>query len=118
MKTELAKALIERGVINNNTRIIADCPTLAMGDMPTEVEMTLTVDRAYFEDGVIKFFASNKAGRRYSVPSEKIKIVDGMDPVRLAAAYDIKADGIKKLPGKKRGRKPKVNTGEITHGQD
>lgn len=118
MKTELAKALIERGVINNNTRIVADCPVLAMGDMPAEVEMTLTVDRAYFEDGIIKFFASNKAGRRYSVPATKIKIVDGMDPVRLAAAYDIKPDGIKRLPGKKRGRKPKVNTGEITHGQD
>ena len=116
MKSTLAQALIERGVINRNTRIIADCPIRAMGDIPTEVEMTLTVDKATMESGTIKLYASDRSGRKFAVPSEKVKWIDGMNPVRLAAAYDIKPDGLKRAPGKKRGRKPKINTGEITHG--
>ena len=80
------------------------------------VEMTLTVDRAVIKNGLIWLDASNKAGKRFSVPCEQVKWIDGMNPVRLAAAYDIKPDGIKRSPGKKRGRKPKINTGEITHG--
>ena len=118
MKSTLAQALIERGIINDNTRIIADCPVRAMGDIPTEVEMTLTVDKAVIVDGMIRLYASDKTGRKFAVPSEKIKWIDGMNPVRLAAAYDIKPDGLKRAPGKKRGRKPKINTGEIIHGQD
>lgn len=108
MQNELAQALIDRGVINNNTRIIARCPIIAMGGAPAEQELALTVDRAYFEDGALKFRASHRSGKKYSVPVEKIIIVDGMDPARLALAYDIKADGTKKLSGKKRGRKPKA----------
>jgi hypothetical protein len=38
----------------------------------------------------------------------KIELIDGMHPVRLAAAYDIKDTGDKKSAGKKRGRKPKA----------
>ena len=116
MKITLAQALIERGVLNHNSRIIADCPVRAMGDIPVEMEMVLTVTRAVFEDGTIRLHANDKAGRKYSVPCEKVKWIDGMNPVRLAAAYDIKPDGLKRAPGKKRGRKPKINTGEITHG--
>ena len=58
MKLTLAQALIERGVLNHNSRIIADCPVRAMGDIPTEMEMALTVTRAVFEDGTIKLHAS------------------------------------------------------------
>jgi len=108
MQNELAQALIDRGVINNNTRIIAKCPVIVMGGMPGEQELALTVDRAYFEDGALKFRASHRSGKKYSVPAEKITIIDGMDPVRLAQAFDIKADGTKKISGKKRGRKPKA----------
>jgi len=42
------------------------------------------------------------------VPCEKIIKVDGMEPTRLGLAYDIKADGLKKAAGKKRGRKPRT----------
>ena len=118
MKSTLAQALIERGVINRSTRIVADCPVRAMGDIPVEMEMTLTVDKAVIKDGMIRLHASDKSGREFAVPSEKVKWIDGMNPVRLAAAYDIKPDGLKRAPGKKRGRKPKINTGEIIHGQD
>jgi hypothetical protein len=109
MKISLAKALIERGIINNRTRIIARCPIVGLGNMPAEADLALNVDRAVFEDGTIKFLSTAKSGRRYSVPCEKVEEVDGMAPERLAAAYDIKSDGSKKTEGKKRGRKPKVN---------
>lgn len=115
MKVDLAKALVERGIINKTTRIIAKCPIMAMGDMPAEVELVLTVDRVVFEDGTIKFFSVHNSGRKYSVPCEQVEEVDGMRPERLAAAYDIKANGIQHVEGKKRGRKPKVNISSEEH---
>ena len=109
MKVNLAEALISRGIINNTTRIIAKCPIITMGDMPSEMSIPLTVDRIIVEDGTVKFHSSAKTGKRYSVPCEAVEEIDGMAPERLAAAYDIKPDGSKKLEGKKRGRKPKIN---------
>lgn len=116
MKLTLAQALIERGVLNHNSRILARCPISSMGDIPMEQDLVLTVRKAVFDDGTIKFYADDKAGRKFAVPCDKIKMIDGMAPARLAAAYDIKPDGLVRAPGKKRGRKPKINTGEITHG--
>jgi len=107
MKVTLAQALIERGILANNSRIIAKCPVTAMGDMPTEMDIVLTVDKFVLEDGTIKFHSVHKSGRRYSVRCEEIKVIDGMAPERLAAAYDIRPDGLKRAPGKKRGRKSK-----------
>jgi hypothetical protein len=107
MKVTLAQALIERGILANNSRIIAKCPVTAMGDMPTEMDIVLTVDKFVVEDGTIKFHSVHKSGRRYSVPCEEIKVIDGMAPERLAAAYDIKPNGKLKPAGKKRGRKSK-----------
>jgi hypothetical protein len=108
LKKSLAEALITRGIINNKTRIIATCPITAMGHMPAYSSIQLTVTRIVAEDGAIKFHSESKTGRKYSVPCEEITIIDGMAPERLAAAYDIKADGLKKIDGKKRGRKPKA----------
>ena len=108
MKITLAKALIDRGIINTTTRIVATCPITAMGNMPAYDSIPLTVTRIVVEEGTIKFQSESKSGRRYSVPCEEVDIVDGMAPERLAAAYDIKSDGLLKLNGKKRGRKPKL----------
>jgi hypothetical protein len=109
MQIELVKALIERGVINDSTCIVADCPVMVMGGMPADIELTLTVDRVQILDGTIRIYASNQEGRKYNVPAHNIKSIDGMDPIRLAAAYDIKPDGHRGISGKKRGRKPKIN---------
>lgn len=108
MNTQLAKALIDRGVINRTTRIIAKCPIRAMGNAPAEQSLALTVDRVVYENNQMLFITSHRSGRKYSVPVNKIELIDGMHPVRLAAAYDIKDTGDKKSAGKKRGRKPKV----------
>jgi hypothetical protein len=107
MKQSLAKVLIDRGIINNTTRIIAYCPITAMGNMPAYSSIPLTVNRIIEENQTIKFHTESKTGRRYSVPCEEITLVDGMDPERLAAAYDIKPDGNLRPSGAKRGRKPK-----------
>jgi hypothetical protein len=108
LKQTLAEKLIERGILNNNSRIWATCPILAMGNVPTEAYIPLTVDRVIYEDGTLKFQATHTSGRRYSIPCEEVNKIDGMAPERLAAAYDLKDDGYKKVAGKKRGRKPKA----------
>lgn len=110
MNNNLARSLLERGVINNKTRILAKCPITAFGGMPTEELLNLTVERAHHEDGSYTFVATHRTGRKFVVPSEKVIEIDGMEPVRLGLAYDIKADGLKKATGKKRGRKPRINT--------
>jgi|APCry1669188970_1035186.scaffolds.fasta_scaffold91714_1 hypothetical protein len=116
MKTSLAQALIDRGIINSTTRIIAKCPIFAMGNAPAEQTLPLTVNRVIYEADEIKFISTTRTGKKYSVPSSKVEMIDGMHPVRLAAAYDIKPDGLKRAPGKKRGRKPRINTQEQLNG--
>ena len=107
LKQSLAEALIERGILNTNSRIYARCPVLAMGSSPTEKILPLSVTKIIYEEGTIKIHCVHTSGRRYSIPCEEINNIDGMAPERLAAAYDIKIDG-NKNSGKKRGRKPKV----------
>ena len=107
MKITLAQALINRGILGKTSRIIANCPITAMGDVPAYRELTLTVERVVVEEGTIKFHTVSRAGRKYSIPCEEVVEVDGMNPVRLAAAYDIRPDGLVRSPGKKRGRKSK-----------
>jgi hypothetical protein len=108
MKIQLAQALIERGILSSNSRILAKCPILAMGNAPTEAVIPLTVDRIVAENGTLKLQCTHKSGRRYSIPCEEVNNIDGMAPERLAAAYDIKPNGLVKTAGKKRGRKPKA----------
>ena len=107
MKVTLAKALVDRGILGKTSRIIATCPITAMGDMPAYKELVLTVERVVVEEGTIKFHTVARSGRKYSIPCEEVVEIDGMHPVRLAAAYDIRSDGNLRPPGKKRGRKSK-----------
>ena len=109
MNLELATALINRGVVNNKTRILARCP-VAFGGMPTEKRLFLNVDRVVSDEGTMKFISSHRSGRKFSVPIDKIEEIDGMEPTRLGLAYDIKANGSLRGGGKKRGRKPRINT--------
>jgi hypothetical protein len=116
MNIELATALISRGIVNNKTRILARCPIAAFGGMPMEKRLFLNVDRVVSDEGTMKFISSHRSGRKFSVPIDKIEEIDGMEPTRLGLAYDIKADGGKKGAGKKRGRKPRINTLENING--
>jgi hypothetical protein len=117
MKVTLATALINRGLMNPGVRLVALCPIPALGNAPATEKLALTLERIVDDHGEIKFITSHRSGRRYSVPCDKVITIDGMAPIRLAAAYDIKADGINKNGGKKRGRKPRINTLEQANGQ-
>jgi len=116
MNIELATALINRGVVNNTTRILARCPIAAFGGMPMEKRLFLNVDRVVSDEGTMKFISSHRTGRKFSVPIDKIEEIDGMEPTRLGLAYDIKANGLTRGGGKKRGRKPRINTVENING--
>lgn len=110
MNIELATALINRGVVNTKTRILARCPVPAFGGMPMEKRLFLNVDKVVSDEGTMKFISSHRSGRKFSVPIDKIDEIDGMEPTRLGLAYDIKANGSLRGGGKKRGRKPRINT--------
>ena len=110
MNIELATALINRGVVNTKTRILARCPVPAFGGMPMEKRLFLNVDKVVSDEGTMKFISSHRSGRKFSVPIDKIDEIDGMEPTRLGLAYDIKPNGANRCGGKKRGRKPRINT--------
>jgi hypothetical protein len=112
MNKGLAQALLERGIINSTTRVIARCPVQGMGGAPVEKILPLNIQKVIVEDDEMKFISSHRDGRRFAVPAEQILEIDGMNPVRLAAAYDIKATGDIRAAGKKRGRKPRINIPE------
>lgn len=116
MKVNLAKTLINKGIIRPRTRITAKCPVYAMGEMPADISLTLSVDRIAIDNDSVRFYATHNSGKRFAVGCEQVKVVDGMEPERLAAAYDIDRNGQIRLPGKKRGRKPKINILEESNG--
>jgi len=116
MNIELATALISRGIVNDKTRILARCPVPAFGGMPMEKRLFLNVDKVVSDEGTLKFISSHRSGRKFSVPIEKIDEIDGMEPTRLGLAYDIKPNGSNRGAGKKRGRKPRINTLENING--
>jgi len=116
MNEALATALINRGVVNTKTRILARCPVAAFGGMPMEKRLFLNVDKVISDEGTLKFISSHRSGRKFSVPIDKIDEIDGMEPTRLVLAYDIKPNGATRGGGKKRGRKPRINTLENING--
>ena len=116
MNLELATALINRGIVNSKTRILARCPVAAFGGVPTDKRLFLNVDRVISDEGTMKFISSHRSGRKFSVPIDKIEEIDGMEPTRLGLAYDIKANGAARGNGKKRGRKTRINTLENING--
>lgn len=108
MKNQLAQTLAEKGLLNQGSKITAKCPITAMGHAPAEAYIPLIVNKVEILNEVTIFHSVTKEGRRYKISSEDISMIDGMEPERLAAAFDIKPDGGNKPAGKKRGRKPKA----------
>lgn len=117
MNNELASLLIEKQVIRKRrTRIRCICDVLAMGGIPIKADSTLIVDDIYCNsEGTITFKASSSNGRKYLVPASQIFEIDGMNPDRMAAAFDVKPDGSLKAMGKRRGRKPKNRSNDAVN---
>ena len=118
MKKTLAEALLNKGVMQPGTLLYGYSQSYGLGQTVQMVPIELMMENF---DGEM-FTCRDRLGRQYFMHVDNVQEVDGMDPVRLASIFNIKADGSDKAPGKKRGRKPKsaqINTveGEI-HGEN
>lgn len=105
----LAKVLIERKILNTHTELeieymgldLSGSNTVKSKDFFNIVKVTTQDDRLLLD------VVSVRDGHRRVVKSEQIVNVDGMDPLRFASVYGIKANGGNAAQQKRRGRKPK-----------
>lgn len=109
MKKQLAEALINKGIMKPGTLLYGKTETSGLGQTLQVVPLELMMENF---DGTI-FNCRDRLGKAYDMHINDVQEVDGMDPVRLASVYNIKADGENKTAGKKRGRKPKIKTAQL-----
>jgi hypothetical protein len=109
MKKQLAEALINRGIMKPGTLLYGYTQTSGLGQTLQTLPLELMMEDF---DGEI-FKCRDRIGKKFTMHIDDVKEVDGMEPVRLASVFDIKADGGAKIAGKKRGRKPKVKTEQL-----
>ncbi|RYD44948.1 MAG: hypothetical protein EOP83_31090, partial [Verrucomicrobiaceae bacterium] len=109
MNISLLKVLIERNIIGVRTEIdaryrgrdIAGNPLVAATGTFLILEINPT------ESGYSFLCADTIDGQRRRLSGDQIVGVDGMDPIRLAANYELDENGNKVKVGKRRGRKPR-----------
>lgn len=108
MILSLYETLCDKKIINEGTKVTGKVIASGLGQTPQLVRKTAAVT-AVDKKGVL---VADNTGKCYQMLVQNIQEIDGMDPVRLASVYNIKANGQVKKPGKKRGRKPKtlINT--------
>lgn len=109
MHADLLRLFVERGVIKSRTEIDAvyrgfdmggdtlvraQGTFLVLGIVPTETSYNFTC-------------ASTIDGQRRMIAGASITRIDGMDPERLAANFNLTPEGVSVKVGKRRGRKPK-----------
>lgn len=119
MDTNLAISLVNKGVLVSGTEIEARYRAAGLGGVGTVVVSgEFTIDAVgKTPDGTLVFVAtSTRDGKKKQLLAESITTIDGMEPARFAAVYNIKADGSGAKMGKRRGRKPKDRSG--TNGGD
>lgn len=109
METTLLKALLNKGIVGPETEIEAHYFGVGI-DKSTPVPGTgfFIIEKVETKGKIIILHLySTKDGKQSSTTASDIISVDGMDPKRLALAYNISATGKKIDTGKKRGRKSK-----------
>lgn len=109
MKRQLAEVLINRGIMKPGTLLYGFTQTSGLGQTLQTLPLELMMEDF---DGKI-FKCRDRLGKKFTMHIDDVKEVDGMDPIRLASVFDIKADGRNKIAGKKRGRKPKMKTTQL-----
>lgn len=110
MDIKLAEALVAKNLLPKGTEVKAKYLAAGLGGIGTVLvsdEFTITqVLRT--PEGDLRFqLESTQDGRVRKLPALAIQEIDGMEPARFAAVYNIKADGDAAKVGKRRGRKPK-----------
>ena len=111
MNNSLLKTLVDRNLVTVRTEIDATYRGRDIAGMPsvattgTFLIQTIT----HKEDGSFAFnCADTVAGRQRVIPGSAIVAIDGMDPIRFAANFELTEDGEPMKVGKRRGRKPKA----------
>jgi len=110
MDSKLAEALIARNLLPAGTEVRAKHLAMGLGSVNNVMVSSdfSIAGHKIKEDGSIVFrLADLRSGAPSNVDAEAIEDIDGMDPVRYAAVWDITSDGGKAVVGKRRGRKPK-----------
>jgi hypothetical protein len=109
MNPVLAQKLIEKGVLAADTEVEATYPVLALGGAAVTTGRGIFLITKVLNDAGFEVISTRDGSSRRLAPSN-IVAIDGMDPIRFASVYNVKADGIEAKEGKRRGRKPKVRT--------
>lgn len=107
---ELAKKLIEKGAIRQNTEIEAYfnanglsclCNNRLVGRFKIS-SAKISKDKNY-----VIFESQSEDNKKYRFTNEDVLLLDGMLPEKIAVVYDLNIDGNDIKMGKRRGRKPK-----------
>lgn len=106
----LLKVLVERNIVAVRTEIDARYLGRSLGGQQSfAMEGTFLILAIHQRDGAIVFECADIIdGKRRMIPSTAVLAIDGMDPVRLAANYNLDAEGNPVKVGKRRGRKPRA----------
>lgn len=107
MHKGLATALVEKGVIGYNTKVTAKHEIQSFSTKTQSTSVFLFKRLIQDNENIFFELVSPDDLIKHTLPAENILNIDGMDPVRIAAVYNLRADGNPKITGKKRGRKPK-----------
>jgi hypothetical protein len=110
MDIKLAEALVSKALLPVGTEVKAKYLAVGLGGIGTVlVDDIFTIKQIFRNpEGELRFqLESTRDGVVRRLPAVAIFELDGMDPERFAAVWDIKADGGAAKVGKRRGRKPK-----------
>lgn len=108
MNDNLAETLVNKGIINTNTKLETRYFGKGLdGNFSVPAVGTFTVTKIEKRKEFMVFTLARTDGFETIVPSDYVLRIDGMDPVRLAKVYNLTDDGSPGKVGKKRGRKSK-----------
>ena len=91
MEQAIAKELIKRKIIKEDTEVSAWYSAPAFGGGTVDTTGSFTINTIKIDNGKTVFHSrSNVDGKWENITLDKIISVDGMEPVKLAEAYGIK----------------------------
>lgn len=110
MNEFLLRKLVERNIVKRSTEIDAVYKGLGISGLENVETVGTFLVMEIVDNGTEFLFevADVIDGRRRKLPSGAIRMIDGMEPTRLATIYGLSDKGEPLRQGKRRGRKPKA----------
>ena len=108
MQSELANILINRNILLVGMEIEATYESITLdGTSKVAAFGGFMIQKIIRNEETTEFqTVSIHDGHKRIIHVEDVSSIDGMDPIRFAAVYDIQSDGSNARVGKRRGRKP------------